>query len=212
MEFRLTDLANISTQKVQYNPALDVAVTTLLNTRSKAKYALALREATQIAIGYENVNINIRKDYGTSSNLAGMPLFMPLLLKGQNGIKDLLLESAVVECARSKTIVSTVIQGRDTSVDEWINNGDWQISVDGLLCNNEPRYPMDLLLRFEQFTSLNSSIEIEHEALNAIGIYEIVILSEKPIQRTNHINVQPYAFTCKSTQPIPLVLQDQSVS
>lgn len=208
MEFKLPELALFASD-VRFNPALGIAVNRLLNTRSDVEYQEALETATKIVIGYENVQLYNRKNYGTSSNLAGMPLFMPLTLKSVDGLPDLLLESAVVEVNRTKNIITTVVQGRDTSVDEFINNGDWMITVSGMLCENEPKYPLEQLKAFQKYMDLNKSIEIEHEAMNALGIYEIVVLSEQPITRTPHINVQAYSFTAKSTKPLPLIIQDK---
>jgi hypothetical protein len=208
MEFKLPELA-IFTSNVRYNPLLGAAVNTLLNTRIQDEYDIALEQATKIAIGYENVTLYKKKDYGQSSTLAGMPLFMPLRLKGTDGLEDLLLESAVVEAQRTKNIVSTVIQGRDSSVRELINNGDFTITVSGMLCNNEAQYPMDLFLKLSAFMDLKKPIEIEHEALNARGIYEIVVYGDNIIQKTAHINVQPYSFTAESSKPCPLIIQDK---
>lgn len=208
MEFKLPELA-IFTSNVRYNPLLGAAVNTLLNTRDQDEYDIALEQATKIAIGYENVTLYKKKDYGQSSTLAGMPLFMPLRLKGTDGLEDLLLESAVVEAQRTKNIVSTVIQGRDSSVRELINNGDFTITVSGMLCNNEAQYPMDLFLKLSAFMDLKKPIEIEHEALNARGIYEIVVYGDNIIQKTVHINVQPYSFTAESSKPLPLIIQDK---
>jgi hypothetical protein len=108
-----------------------------------------------------------------------------------------------------KNIVSTIIQGRDGSVDEWINNGDYIVNISGMLCNNVPRYPIDQLIRLEYFLSLNKPIKIEHESLNALSIYEIVVLNENPIAKTTHINVQPFNFSAKSSKPLPLIIQDK---
>lgn len=207
MEFKLPELALLSAS-VRYNPLLSVAVNKLYNTRSPIEYDQALQEATQIAIGYENVTIYNRKDYGSSSNLEGMPLFQPLTFVGQGDLESLLLESAVLELSRTKNIISTVIQGRDTTVDEWINNGDWQMSVSGIICANEARYPLESVLEFEKFMDLNKSIKVEHEIMNALGIYEIVILSEK-LSRTPSINLQTYSFTAKATKPLPLIIEDK---
>lgn len=208
MEFKLPELALLASD-VRYNPALSLAVNRLYNLRGdKIEYDIALEEATKIAIGYENVTIYKGKDYGTSSNLAGMPLFQPLLFIGEDGMEDLLLESAVMDLSRTKNIVSTVIQGRDTSVDEFINNSDWQINVGGMLCANEPRYPLDEVLEFEKYMDLNRPIKIEHELLNALGVYEIVILSEK-LSKNPSVNLQVYQFSAKSTKPLPLIIQDK---
>lgn len=194
---------------VGYNVALGAAVNTLLRTRSSQEYKVALQTATKLAIGYENVQLYERKDYGTSKNLTGKPLWLPLELVGEpGGIESLLLESAVSELSRQKNIITTVIQGRDTSVDEFINNGDWQIQISGILCANEARYPLEEVLKFEAFMDLNRSIKINHEVLNALGIFEIVVLSHS-FPRTPHINLQAYNIQAKSTKPLPLIIQDK---
>lgn len=208
MEFKLPELALFASD-VRFNPALGIAVNRLINTRSDVEYQEALEEATKIAIGYESVQLYNRKNYGTSSNLSGMPLFMPLTLQSTDGLPSLLLESAVVEVNRTKNIISTVIQGRDTSVDEFINNGDWMITVSGILCQNEPRYPLEQFKAFQQYMDLNKSIKIEHEAMNALGIYEMVVLSQN-FPKTPHINIQTYSFSAKSTKPLPLIIQDKN--
>lgn len=207
MEFKLPQLALLASD-VKYNPALAIAVNTLYNTKSQPEYNLALEEATKIAIGYENVQLYQRKDYGMSSNLAGMPLFQPMTFLGEDGQDDFLLESAVLDISRTKNIVTTVLQGRDTSVDEFVNNGDWEMSVSGIICANEARYPLAEVLEFQKFMNLNTSIKIEHELLNGLGVYEIVIKSQD-FKKTPSINLQTYSFTAKSTMPLPLIIQDQ---
>lgn len=207
MKYQIPELILQVGNSTNYNPALAVALNKLLRTRVQSEYEIALQEATQIAIGYENVNVVTRKDYGQSSVLAGMPLFMPLELKGVDGLEPLLLESAVVNPSRTKNIVETQIQGRDTSVDEWINNGDWIIQVNGILCSNEARYPIDLVQQFQKYMDLNTSIQINHEMLNAIGIFEIIIKDQK-YDKTPHFNCQIYSFTCKATKPLPLIINE----
>ncbi|HRO76860.1 MAG TPA: DUF6046 domain-containing protein, partial [Crocinitomicaceae bacterium] len=141
MEFKIQDLA-VMASDIHYNPALAVAVNKALNFRgSQVEYNALMKEATQIAIGYENIALAEMKDYGKGS-VFGLPLWQPLTFLGKPGQVDLLLENAVLELNRTKNIVTTVVQGRDTSVDEFINNGDWQISVSGILATKKPEYPM----------------------------------------------------------------------
>jgi Domain of unknown function (DUF6046) len=204
--YTIPELAMIA-QDVKYNPALAIALNRLMRTRIKEDYDIALKEATVLAMGYENVRVLDRKDYGKSSQLTGAPLFQPLLLKGFDGQDDYLLESAVVELDRQKNIVSTVVQGRDTSVDEFINNGDWMITVSGIICFPGPRYPLDQVVEFERFMDANHALSINHELMNSLGIHEIVILGHQ-LRRTPHINCQGYTFNAKSTQPLPLIVSD----
>ncbi|MBN9293737.1 MAG: hypothetical protein J0G96_07150 [Flavobacteriia bacterium] len=210
MEFKIQDLA-VMAADINYYPALGVAVNKLLSSRDKIEYEIALEEATKIAIGYENISIASKKDYGMSSYLPGMPLWQPLLFKGKPGQRDMLLESAVVELTRTKNIVSTIVQGRDTSVDEFINNGEWQITVSGILSTNEPRYPLEEVIEYEGWMNQSSPIEIEHELMNKLGIYEIVVLSET-LTKTPHWNLQAYSFNAKETKPLPLIIDLKSTA
>jgi len=206
-EFVLPELI-VANQGINYNPALSVAINKALRTRNEEEYQVALKEATKIAIGYERVTLYDSKNYGESSFLSGMPLFQPLKLNAQEGIEELVLESAVTEWDRSKNIVSTNNQGLDGSVDEFINNGDYMINVAGILCYPGARYPLDQVLHFHKFMDLKKAVKITHEALNALGIYEIVMLSHK-CNKTSHINCQSYSFTAKQSKPIELVSQQQ---
>ena len=43
---------------------------------------------------------------------------------------------AVIEISNTRNIVKTEIQGRDGTVKEFINNGDYQISIKGILSND----------------------------------------------------------------------------
>lgn len=208
--YNIPELA-VFANSAKFSPLLPVLLNKLMSTRIPDEYEILLKQATQEALGYQNIEIPDRKDYGRSSFFTSRPLFQPLLLKGKSGLEDLLLESAIIDIDQTRNIVSTSVQGRDTTIDEFINNGDIQVSCSGILCNRLPEWPRELFQRFWEFTQLKSSIEIEHEVLNSIGIYEIVILSIKAA-KTPHINCQPYQFTAKSTQPVSLKIGDLPAS
>jgi len=204
--FSIPELLKLA-DNIRFQPMLAAALNTALRTRNKEEYEIAMREATKIAIGYESVNVYTSKDYGTSSFLPGMPLFQPLLFKGEEGQDDLLLESAVLEVSQQKNIVVTPVQGRDNAVKEFINGGDWNLNVSGIICAKEHRYPLDEVIEFERFIQRKATIQVVHELLNAIGVYEIVILSHT-LSKTPHINCQAYSFTAVSDEPTELVIND----
>lgn len=205
MEFKLQDLALLASD-INYIPGLGVAVNKALSVRGKkSEYDVALKEATALAIGYKDVEITEPTDYGAGS-IFGLPLWQPLKLEDKDEVlSEMLLESAVVELNRTKNIVTTVIQGRDTSVDEFINNGDWDITVSGLLVSSKIGYPLDEVKDFQKYMDLNRSIKVTHEVMNELGIYEIVVLSHS-LPKTPHWNIQQYSFTAKSTKPLPLII------
>ena len=204
-EFTLPQLIALSGE-LNYRAGLGAAITGLLrNTNDALGYRKAVREVTEQVLGYTIPQLPERKDYGSSSSLEGMPLFQPLLLEHEG--KELLLESAVIEFNRTKNIVVTEVQGRDESVDEWINNGSYQMNVSGILCDNTGQYPRAQVKSLAEFLNLNVPIAVTNEIMQLLGIYEIVILSDS-FAKTPYINCQPYSFSAKSSKPLPLVIND----
>ena len=195
---------------IQYNPVLAVALNRLINTRNQRQYQEALEQATQIIFDYEAIDFNARKDYGFSSNLAGMKLFMPLTLKdSENETRQILLESAVVELMQTKNIVSTIVTGRDSSVDEFINNGDWQLTISGFIAANGAFYPADKVQELNDFLQMPRPLIVEQELLNKLDINEIVVLSNQ-LNRTTHMNIQPYQIIAKQSKAIELTVVEPS--
>ncbi len=197
-----------------YIPQFGTAVNKLLSSRDKIEYELALKQATEIALGYEVKTPYEMKDYGINPNasFAGVPLFQPLTLKGtESGESNLLLDSAVVSWNLPKTIVKTIVQGRDSSVKEFINNGDYIINVSGLICSAGWQYPLEKVITFDRFMKKKTTIEIEHEILNALGVFEIVI-ENVDCPKSPHINCQQYSFSAVSDTPIPLKVSDLPTS
>lgn len=168
-----------------------------------------MKEATQAAIGYEVQDPYQMKDYGrNTTGFVGLPLFQPLLLKaGEPGVADLFLQSAVVNISRTKNIVQTVVQGRDTSVKEYINSGDWMITVDGIIFRMGWQYPLEEVVFFNEYMEKNLPLEVTHEILNALGINQVVV-TDYTLTKTRHINCQAYSFNCVSDEPLPLMLSD----
>lgn len=191
-----------------YNPALAAAVNRLLRTTNKEDFQVALKAATEAYVGYQVNEIDAAKDYGPGAfdRLAGVPIFQPLVLSFEG--TTLQLDSAVVNVSRPKQIVVTEIEGRDGSVKEFINNGDFNISISGLVSNNNWIYPIEKVQQLHSFMKRKSNIEVNHEILNGLGIYEIVVTSYA-FDKTPFINCQPYSFEALSDDPIPLIAEDR---
>lgn len=209
-QFTIPELLSMGS-KLRYNPQLAVAVNRVLNANSKVDYEIALREATAAAIGYEPKVLDEAKsnaDYDKSNHFPGLPIFHPLIIKAtEQGEKDLVLDSAVVTYNRQRNIVETVVQNRDTTIKEFINNGSWTFSVTGILCRNGNIFPRDLIVEWDRFMSKKQSLPIVHEVLNAIGIYEMVV-KDYSMQPSPYINCQPYTFNAVQDTPIELQIND----
>jgi len=210
-EFDIPQLLALAS-KINYQPLLASAVNRVLNARTKDEYQIALKDATSVALGYDIKDVNQLKNYGygKASQFAGLPIFQPLILK-TDGEEDLVLESAVIAYSRQKNIVQTIVQGRDTSIKEFINNGDWQISVQGIICRKAWEYPIDEIDLFNRFMEKNVAISVVHEVLNQLGVYEVVV-TDYSLPQTSMINCQPYSFNCLQDSPIELKLDDLTAS
>ena len=189
-----------------YSPRLGSAINTLVTTDNEIEYQTALQTATlETSEIYDYSEIGT---YSKSNHFDGLPIYMPLLFeKLDTTSDDYFLESAIVSISRSKNIVITEVQGRDSSVKEFINNGDYDISVSGLICRNGIGYPKESVKEFEKFMVAKTSIKIVHEKLNLFGIYELVIM-DYDVPNSPLMNVQPYSFTAVSETPIELRIDE----
>lgn len=205
MNFNIPQILSLA-GNIRYNPAVALAVNNLLTATSEVEYTIALAEATQQVLGYQIERGDTRKDYGRGGQL-GMPLFQPLVIKGVNGLDDLLLESAVLSLSRTKNVVTTAIQGREGTVKEWINNGDWSITFNGFLVAKGWDFPIEATALFNEYMEVNQSLKLEHEVLNNLGIFEAVVM-DYALPSTTYTNVQPYTIQLLSDNPFELVVSD----
>lgn len=205
MDFNISELVAIASANATFNPFLAETVNQLIQAKNKPQYEILLKEATDLALGYTSQIPIERNDYGKGS-FFGLPLFQPLTLIDENN-NELFLESAVIRLNRSKNIVKTVVQGRDSSVKEFINNGDFLLDVSGILFTNTHEYPLDEVIAFNGFMALNTNLSVQHEVLNALDIFEIVI-EDYAMNETTHLNIQPFRFSAVSDTPIELNILD----
>lgn len=200
IDFVIEDLIALA-KHIDYQPAVANAVNAALSAKTEIEYQSAIEEATSL--------VSAHREFGSDQNsFLGLPVFLPLTLESYKaGVSDLLLESAVVHPQRAKNIVETELQGRDETVKEFINNGSYQISISGILCNPRIGYPMDQVETLAGYFDHKGSIGIVHELLNTLGINEIVITTHD-LPKTPFINCQPYRFTASSDKPIELLIDE----
>lgn len=199
----------VMAQDLGYKPFLAAAVNKLLRTRIKEDYIIAEKEALAIITGYDldPDEFNSQRDYWSDDpdRFEGLPVFQPLKLTVGN--KTMQIDAVVVNVNRQKNIVTTQVQGRDSSVKEMINNGDWACSFSGILSNNIWEWPYDKVVKLANIMAEKANIQVKHEVLNALGIYEIVV-TDFSLEKTPYINCQPFSFEALSDHPLPLIVED----
>lgn len=174
------------------------------------------QEALHI-MGYDNIEV---KDIENVKEFSayGTPIFMPIRIEDVrykkdgvihkiNGIK---LLCAVMEISNTRNIVKTDIQGRDGSVKEFINNGDYQISIKGILSNDvytpdgtvpskgNNKYPMDAVAHLNTICTAPCAIHVTNSLLYTLGIYDLVIEDFSFPATQGKENIQAFQLNCLS--------------
>ncbi len=190
-----------------YSPQLASAVNKLIAPNNEIEYQQAKQQVTREITGYKNINV-LQQETRYTGEIFGLPVFMPLILEAfNNTVDDFFIDSAIVEITRQKNIVTTVVQGRDTSIKEFINNGDFAVKVSGVLASETADYPMQKLKLLHEYLQYEGSISILNEKLNALDINELVITNYS-IPPTPFTNIQPFTFNCLSEKPVELIIND----
>ena len=137
---------------------------------------------------------------GISGRVAGVPItdidywegrwvLCPLRLEQETG-EGLTLTDAVVAASREHRIVSTPVVGRDGSIKEYINAGDWAINiVVGLQRLNDSgeivdEWPDEELRRLRKLLESKKALQVHSAFLAALQIDRIVIRSYSLSQMT----------------------------
>lgn len=111
----------------------------------------------------------------------GRWVLCPLRIEREGG-DGVTLADAVVSASREHRIVSTALVGRDGTVKEYINAGDWVVSiVVGLQAERggvmADEWPGDELRVLRRLLECGEGLRVHSEFLDALGIGRIVVRS-----------------------------------
>lgn len=154
----------------------------------------------------KNDSENIDTQVGTTRY--GAPIFKFSEVKLSTSDTEILLDTAILSITQSKNIVTTTLQGRDGTVKEYISDGDYNISIKGILdSGNMFVYPEDLVKQLKSICDVKGNIELRSPFAEMLGITEAVITSYSFNQVPAGYNVQPYELTLLSD--VPLIIKAQ---
>lgn len=212
LEYTIPDLIQFAGSQITY-PAVKDALERALRASSERGYQVAMREATQAISGYTDIDITpatggayMPNDYFKGS----LPIYMPVMLQRFGDIQDdLLLDHAIVGARLVKNVVRTAVQGKDGTVKEYISASDWEVEIRGLVAQREFGYPKDQVDLLRQYIVPGESIGVINTALNALKIYELVIL-EVNLPHTPHLNCARYEISAVSNDPYELTLKSNN--
>ena len=124
--------------------------------------------------------------------------------KTLNGQTGFYCEGVIIEANRSRNIVTTQVSGyNDGSIVEYINNGDWNITIRGFLNTNfadvYPRADVQTLL---SYCSAPVPLKITSKFINEVlGFDYIIPTTPNVFQQQGLRNVQFFEINCISNIP-----------
>lgn len=134
---------------------------------------------------------------------AGRWALCELTLEREDGSR-LTLADAVAAVSREKRIVSTALTGRDGTVKEYINDGDWAVNIvagvqavrDGVIADE---WPGDELRELMKYLDEPGALRVHSAFLDIFGITRIVVKSRSVTQTTEQ-NYQAVSISAVSDE------------
>ena len=178
---------------IKYSPELGGVLNDALNAKTEIEYNSAVQDALTLSGAYEVYGHKVKGDLG-------MPLYMPVELEDKSSGDTLLLENGIISLQRTKNVVVTQLQGRTSSAKEFISNGDFAITITGILCERGYGFPKSQVEDFNAFMEINKALKIYNEKAESCGIIEVVI-TDYQLPESPWMNCQPYTITALSDEP-----------
>jgi hypothetical protein len=160
----------------------------------------------------------------TNKGTLGLPVFGGIVFKagsyvnnngetinyGKEGAQDLLIECCLIEVGQQRQIVSTKIQGKDASVKQFISNGDYGVTIRGVLASSIPNvYPDSDMRALQTICNAEVAVSVQCPYLeDFFQIGQIVVQYANFPQLEGNITVQPFELRCLSDEPIILKTKD----
>lgn len=173
-----------------YLPRVSAAINRAISASNEPEYNAAMHEAAEMV-------------FSEKPWFEGLPVYMPLELHHAD-LGNLMLDSALVEVSNARKIAITQLQGIDNTVKEFITNGDYTIKVRGLLAKKGFGWPKEEVELLKEFMRQKSSLEVAHEKLNSLDVFELVVL-DWSLPYEPSVNVAAFEFTAVSDEPVELV-------
>lgn len=154
----------------------------------------------------------------TEYGLLGLPVFDTLTFeqfsytdKNGNRITQaaITFQNVIIELSQPKNIVTTVIQGRDKSVKEYINEGDFLISIKGNLVGLDAnKMPVEEIQKIVALKTAPVEIPVSSNFLDQFGIFSVVITDVKYKQIEGMRNV--VAIEIEALDEVPFEIKSNA--
>lgn len=155
-------------------------------------------------------------DTPVATSFLGTPIFSNIEIKAgkyfNNDGKEIeyegmTIDTVLFDVSQEKLIVKTEVSGRNGTVKEYISDGDYDITIRGVLVDRSPnKYPYDQVNALLEICKAQASISAASVFLQQFSIHSLVIESYNFPQREGFYNTQPFEIQCVSDEPVELNL------
>lgn len=217
-------MAKVKFTRIDPNTALNpvrafnfTATDSLMTIGKAGAIALAGLTRTDSKPQEHKAIIPFNSDIEDKMSLLNTPIFDSLILGELNdkpkyldleGIereyKPISIDLAIITITQTKNIVTTAIQGKNGTIKEFISDGDFNISINGIIWINDNIYPESEVQKFINIMKIPQSIKIYSNFVNMFGITEIVVNDYSLPQQEGMRNQQPFTINCISDEFINL--------
>jgi hypothetical protein len=154
-------------------------------------------------VGYESISSTIEgevehlRSADSINGLLGLPVFADMQLERADG-SFLVLQTVLVDVAMTKNIVKTAVNGRVGTRKEYIADGDYSISIRGVLVGEGSNYPRGPVVDLHSILDRSETIKVVCEYLRIFGIHYLVVEGYNFPQRAGYQNSQLFEVSAIS--------------
>lgn len=180
----------------------------LVNVRKV--YSVDGQDLGQSAGDYDLESATIEESNKTS--YLGTPVFGEIILKHEQSNLEIELQTVLADVTMTKNIVKTAMQGVDGTIKEYISDGDYEITIRGMVVSQGNEYPQDDATTLHQLCLVKDALVVENEFLQLFDIYNIVIEAYNFPQQEGFRNTQLFELQCISDKPIEIIIEDETLN
>ena len=116
----------------------------------------------------------------------------------------LTFDTVLMTIAQSKNIVKTTLQGRPGTVKEYISLGDFEVTINGIICGDNGVYPRDDVANLKDMFNSPLSLTVTSWWLQIWDVDQIVVDSFEVPQIAGGYSYQPFSINALSDYPVEL--------
>ena len=171
-------------------------------------FVTALRTSLYKSI-IKQIDLYERMSSSPSVSPTGMlntPVFSDITLKStSNEQLYITLDTVLATISQSKIIQRTKINGKNGSVKEYYSLDDFEITLKGSLCDDNPtRYPFEKVELLRKLLELPEAIKISGPLFELFKIFNVVVSKYSFDQKPGAQNNQFFDITLYSDLPVEL--------